>query len=55
MSAWRLGTALNFTSSSGYELCLILRCELNCKIIIAETPRLRVEVVSEVKEGCEIG
>lgn len=41
----------NFTSSYGYELCVILRCGPNCKIIKAETPRLHVEMVSEAKKA----
>ena len=47
-------TAMNFTSCYGYELCVIPKSGPNCKIIKAETPRLHVELVSEVKENCEI-
>ena len=54
MSAWRLVTAMNFTSSYGYELYVIPKSGPNCKIIKTETPRLHVELVSEVKENCEI-
>lgn len=47
-------TAMNFTSSHGYELGMMLRPGPNCKIIKAKTPRWHVEVVREVKQGFEI-
>lgn len=45
---------LNFTSSCGYELGMMLRPGPNCKMIKAKTPRLHAKVEREVKQGFEI-
>lgn len=36
-------------------MCMVLRPGPSCKIIAAETLGLHLEVVSDVKEGCEMG